>query len=944
MLVRILGALELEGGKPVGGGQLARLLGTLALRANHPVTAADLAEIVLGNERSAIAPQDLYVVVSRLRSVLRRASAAASIEHDHRGYRLVVGDADVDAYHFEGLVRQARTAPSDAQRVKVLSAALRLWRGRVLDGLDLPLDPAAVRLEELRLVVHEELLRLRLASGHAADALPELLSLCAKQPTREGLAALAMEALGRLGRRDEALAHYHRFRQSLATELGLEPSAELRTLERQLLEGETRPAEVMSRTRSAAPQPPLGRFVGRGDGLAEVNRFLEYDRLEDRLLTITGPGGVGKTRLVLEAASAARGRAQVVFVDLATLGRQGTTADTVAAAIGLAAGQACATVAELVGSMPDENLALLLDNCEHVVAAAAIAIRHLLSARRSLRILATSRQPLAIGGERLLQLKPLELGDAVQLLVDRAERVTGTTAHREELLRSVCQAVDGLPLAVELAASRLRSMTLAELVDRLSDQLAALRNPQSDERHASLANVIAWSVSLLPAQARLLFGRLGVFTGGFDVRAAVDICELGDEWTTIDALDQLVTASLLNPEAQPNGKMRYRMLDAVHQAATEALASDPEHAAIRGRHADHFAQLAGRPYDADTDSSLTTELPNLRSAVQLAIAAGDTHRALHITGRLGSFAMRQTSALEAEGWAHSALQLPGALEDPAARWTLHAIAIIRNLHGDAVGCEHYSRQALHLERHLQLEPDPRPLNTLALGVTWQGRLTEARRLADKALDLALQTDRPFEQIDALFNIVHCEKFEGRQPDPDTIARLNDVAESTKRDVARSIAAYGTAAAHLGFEDTLAAQRFQDCLDSAERADAHHLLVGPAHAFIALINAGGDPLRGLEALRIGLHHYADRQLAFGARRLTRDFFPTMIALGCHDAVAVLHGAAAPISYLPQRTRHAVLTARQILGTQRFEALEVEGKRMSDAQLITFTDRLTSRADL
>ncbi|MFF1611202.1 ATP-binding protein [Amycolatopsis sp. NPDC058278] len=620
MQFAILGPVEARrpDGTPValGGPQLRGLLALLALDAGRVVSAERLIDGLHGEHPPEGAAEALQSQVSRLRRRLRDGGAPDGlVEFTPAGYRLAVDHQDVDVHRFERLTAQARETSDPAAKLELFSEALALWRGPALDGLADP--PRAARLAELRLAATEDRVEAGLALGHHDRLVAELRELTGEHPLRERLTAQLVRALHGSGRSAEALAVFAQARERLADELGADPSPELADAHTAVL-------------RAAAPAParrvpvPLTGFVGR----AELDRLTEALR-DARLVTLTGPGGAGKTRLAVEAAARAAG--EVCFVELAT------TTDVpraVLAALGLreqgvlTPGAAADPADRLVAGLADRPLLLVLDNCEHVVTEAARLVRRLLGECAGLRVLATSREALALTGETLVPVGPLPAGAAARLFTDRAAAVAPGAAPDPGAVTRICAALDGLPLAIELAAARLRSLSADDVAARLGDRFRFLSRGDrtAEPRHRTLRGVVEWSWDLLEPEERLLAGRFAVFAGGARPAAVERVCAVPDA----DAvLTGLVEKSLVE-----FGGGRYRMLETIRAFCAEQ--GDDRRAA----HAKHFLDFA------------VTHEPKLRGADQLTALAELTaeHADLHA-------ALRWSAAEEPE----TALRLIAAL-------------------------------------------------------------------------------------------------------------------------------------------------------------------------------------------------------------------------------------------------------------------------------------------
>ena len=576
MWIGVLGGLAVvgDGGVPVvvSGPRPRALLVVLALNAGRVTSVDAIVRAQYGDDPPAGAAGAVQAHVSRLRK------AVDAVVFESGGYRLDVDPDDVDALRFERLAADGRrllAAGARDQAAAVLAEALGLWRGPAL--ADLPHGTAqAARLEELRLDALEDLHDARPQEVSVAG----LRALVAANPLRERLRAQLMRALDATGRPAEALAEFEDTRRLLADELGADPSPELAATHLAILRGE-QPA------RAGLPAQ-LTSFVGRVDELAWLADT-------GRLVTLVGPGGTGKTRLAIEAA---RGR-DACFVDLSPVTDGALVPHALLGALGLRDSGFAATttdpVRRLVAAL-GEPVLLVLDNCEQVVADVAVLVRTLLAECPDLAVLATSREPLGLTGETLLPLAPLG-ADAVRLFADRAAAVRpGFTVTDENrgTVTAICAALDGLPLAVELAAARLRQFTVEELADRLTEhgpfRLLSRGDRTAAQRHRTLRAVVAWSWDLLTHEEQRVAARFSVFAGGATLAAVESVCD-----TTDDVLADLVDRSIVETDGR-----RYRMLETIRLFCADHL-TDHAHQA----HARYYLALAER---AD---------PHLRSADQL---------------------------------------------------------------------------------------------------------------------------------------------------------------------------------------------------------------------------------------------------------------------------------------------------------------------------------------
>ncbi|WP_083983598.1 BTAD domain-containing putative transcriptional regulator [Actinomadura hibisca] len=629
MLFGVLGSLAVwtAEGAPVAvpEAKVRALLADLLVTPGRPVPVDRLVEDLWGDRPPRNPTGTLQARVSQLRSALGDRSLVVTRPP---GYALDVAADAVDAGRFTALVARAREAGDPRSRASLLADALGLWRGPAFaDFADLAFaQPAIAALEEQRLTAREEHAEARLELGEHAALADELAPLVAEHPLRERLRAAHLLALYRAGRQTEALAGYADIRTRLADELGLDPGPELAALHQAILEQSPETsAPPSSRTNLPAV---LGELVGRADAIAETRVLLR----DHRLVTLTGPGGVGKTRLALETAarSVAAFPDGVWLVELA--GSAAEPAEVIAATLGVRdeAGPLECPAERLGGALGDRRLLLVLDNCEHLIEEVAELAERLLSAAPGLRVLATSREPLDIPGERVEPVRPLHLPgadiapetlrtfSAVELFVTRAAASSPGFALTPETaapVAAICRRLDGLPLALELAATRVRSLGVHELAARLDDRFTVLKAGKrgGPARQRTLRAVIDWSWELLSPAERTVLRRLAVHADGCTLEAAERV-----SGADLDVLPHLVDRSLV---VHANG--RYRLLESVAAYCQERLDEAGEQQELRERHARYYSDLAERaasklrgPEQSVWLARLDQEYANLRLALE----------------------------------------------------------------------------------------------------------------------------------------------------------------------------------------------------------------------------------------------------------------------------------------------------------------------------------------
>lgn len=707
---RILGttqALRPDGtAVPVGGARLRALLTVLALRAGRTVPARLLVdEVWNGGDPPADATGALQALVGRLRRVL----GADAVASDDGGYRLAASPDDVDLHRFERLTGEGVRALADGDAAKaavVLDDALALWRGPVL--ADLPdRDAEAARWEARCLDARRARLTAALDLGRAAQSLPELTALCDTDPLDESLQALRLRALRDAGRTAQALAAYEDVRRLLADRLGSDPGPELRYLHAELLAaGDAPVAEPPRRAPAADPAQPavprgnlrarLTSFVGRENDI----ETLRGDLGGARLVTLLGPGGAGKTRLSQEAAETVGDAARdgVWLAELAPVDDPADVPEAVLTAVGAretvlygagaeairASGERRdGAVEKLVEHCARRRMLLVLDNCEHVIAAAARLVSELLSRCPELTVLATSREPLGVPGELLRPVEPLPEPMALRLFAERgaAARPGFRPDADEETAAAgaeICRRLDGLPLAIELAAARLRILTPRQIADRLDDRFRLLTTGSRTvlPRQQTLRAVVDWSWDLLTGREREALAALSVFAGGCDLAAAEAVC--GPD--ALEVLGSLVDKSLVvaGPEESAGerpgsaGEMRYRLLETVNEYAAERLDEAGGRQSAERAHLVHYRELARTtdpllrgPHQMAAIATLRREYENLRGAMRRAVAARDEHEALVLVHSLTWYWQIHDQRGEAKTWAEDAVGLgPDPFAEP----------------------------------------------------------------------------------------------------------------------------------------------------------------------------------------------------------------------------------------------------------------------------------------
>jgi predicted ATPase/DNA-binding SARP family transcriptional activator len=673
------------------------LLADLLVHEGRPVPADRLVDDLWEQRPPANPLGALQTRVSQLRRALEDAEPGGRelVVWHPPGYRLALGEHPVDAALFADSARRANATTDPRAKAALLTEALALWRGQALaDFADAQFArPYAHRLEEHRLTALEAQAEARLLLGEHALLADELAELVERHPLRERLRATHLRALYRAGRQGEALAGYQRLRQLLADELGLDPGPELVELQRAILArdpalelGPVTAAPVATRPRTNLPAP-LTELIGRSEAVRELRTRLA----EHRLVTLTGPGGVGKTRIALQTAAELAGSFPdgVWLVELA--GATGELAELVAVVLGVrddvaGPGRPFAQAERLAEAVRGSRMLLVLDNCEHVVEPVAELAGRLLRAAPGLHILATSQEPLGLTGELRWSVPPLELpadgsgappgeSPAVRLFVARATAALSSfrlTDVNSAAVTAICRRLDGIPLALELAATRVPTLGVQGLAERLDNrfQLLTAGSRDAPARQRTLRAMLEWSWELLTAAEATVLRRLAVHVEGCTLAAAEAVCA-GDGVQPAQVLDlvtRLADRSLVVVTDGADGS-RYRLLESVAAYCVERLHEAGELHAARQRHRDHYtalaegAQLRG-PAQRTWLHRLDAEAGNLRAALVHATEQGDPMAALRLVNAQAWYWVLRGRLGEGRRSAAAALALPGG--EPAA--------------------------------------------------------------------------------------------------------------------------------------------------------------------------------------------------------------------------------------------------------------------------------------
>jgi predicted ATPase/DNA-binding SARP family transcriptional activator/tetratricopeptide (TPR) repeat protein len=805
---RILGSIEVGDGDQrvdLGGPRERTLLARLLLAAGQVVSADRIAEDIWAGDPPPQAPSTLRVYVSRLRRALGPAGASA-VQTQPPGYRLQLEPGQLDADRFASLAASARAdlaAGRPAAAAAGMAAALALWRGPALgDIADLAFAQADVaRLEEARLAALEDRIEADLACGRHASVASELDGLTREHPLRERLCGLRMLALYRCGRQADALTAYAELRAQLADELGIDPNPGLLRLHESILQqrpeldwqpgppepdgggpqgqaaGAPAQAEGAAWPAGAGPRPPAlpaetTSFIGRESDLATIEELLGLSRL----LTLTGPGGSGKTRLALRAAAQAAGRhpGGVWLVELAQLTGPELVEPLTATTLGVREQPGRTLTEAIIAWAVDRDLLLVLDNCEHVLDAVADLASALLRGCPGLRIMATSQSRLGVSGEATWPVPPLALpppgeldlaavgaAEAVRLFCDRAGLArpgfTLTEGNVAEV-SEICRRLDGIPLALELAAARLNALGTGQLAARLDDRFRLLAGASRGglPRHRTLQAAIEWSHELLSEKEQICLRRLAVFAGSCTLEAAEEVCPGGalapqDVFPTVTAL---VEKSLLTADERL-GSMRYGLLESVYQFARQKLTEAGEVSELSQRQLGWLRGLAAAADLTGPDQGawldvLDAELDNIQAGLEWGVTAAPGPM-LELAGALASFWQARGHIGLGRSWLVAALAAAGPHADPALRAiALDGAGRLAGVHADHQAQRRYQEESLAIWRELgDAARVAACLGDLGTVAHIFGEYPAARAMFAEALDLATGAGAPLETGAAL---------------------------------------------------------------------------------------------------------------------------------------------------------------------------------------------------
>ncbi|MCO8126471.1 winged helix-turn-helix domain-containing protein [Acidimicrobiia bacterium EGI L10123] len=946
--VEVLGPLRVRdaaGGDVTPRGRLQRrLLAFLTLRGGAVVSVDQLTEVLWPDRLPTGAASLVHSHIFRLRQHIPDIELDATPP----GYVLRLPEGAVDAARFERAVARAAAerAGDPEGALGALDGALGSWRGEAFEDL-VDLDAGRIeaeRLEELRLRALEERFAALLDLGRGAAAVADLEALVAREPLRERPRELLMDALVASGRRADALRVYDAYRRQLAEELGVEPSAHLRSAHERLLHGDPVPqqqpatgAPVMAR-----PLPrPVSSFVGREQLLGVLAEHVQHERL----ITLVGPGGIGKTRLVTELChlvvdsfpDGAR------FCDLTAVVDDDGVPAAVAAAVGVEDRPGVSTIERVAEVVRHERSLLVLDNCEHVLDGVACVADVLLRSTERLVLLATSRERIAVDGERLFPVDPLgasgEESPAVLLFADRATAASPSFAlddRTRPLVVDLCQRLDGLPLAIELAASRLASLSLEEVIAGLAHSTAVLRGgPRAVPRHRSLDAALTWSHRMLDADDQLVLAAAATFAGPFDGEDVAAVADR-DASDVRDRLADLVERSLVHRD---DG--RFRLLQVVRSFLAER-SDDRQRGDLARRHADRIAARVSAAsaalrtaHDDAPMQAVRALVPDLRQAMATASARRDPDLAVRIVVAIRDPAMHGMLP-ELMAWGEAAGDLGAAAGHPLAVDAYAVAALGAWKAGDLERMGHLLDRAEEAAADLGLAPTYELIGARATESLAHGALADAVEGFRAGLRLDDAVGDPLRQGEDGATLAIAESYAhapGAVADAERL--LDDVAPGAGA-IAAAWCWYGAGEVLLDDDPPEARRRLRRAVELA-RAGGGQLVEGVAGASLASLDArAGDVPAAVGHYRWLLPLWLRAGVRSPFRTMLRTVTELLCGQGLDDQAALLLGAVtAPgaghevVGDDVDRLAAVRAELEQRLGPGRLAELLAEGAALDDA---------------
>jgi predicted ATPase/DNA-binding SARP family transcriptional activator len=969
--VRILGPVDLQRPGLPATGLSPQLRVVLALLAGHhrSVVSVDrLCDALWGDDQSDAAVATLQSHLSRVRRLVGPEGEIVAIGG---GYRLDITDGEVDADRFEHLVGLARKAGPCAEAADLYRSALACWRGPAFGELAdaVWMRALAVRLDELHLTVTEEWIECRLAIGGDGSLTGDLEGLVASHPLRERFLRQLMVVLYRDSRRAEALRRAHQFRTLLRDDMGLDPSPAMLAVEAQVLADDPvlvgSPAVSMPSMWRAIVDDPT-RLVGRDDVLARIGEAVATMPL----VTLVGPGGVGKTRLARRVAAVAQGYDDgVVFVELAAVNDPDSLLDAMATALDVQQRHRLSVEESLLAALAERQQLVVFDNCEHLLDKLVPCVDNLRTRCPRLRVLATSREPLGLPGEVVVVVPPLSVdtvglddpeavaeSPAVELLIERvAATVPGftiTTANAAAL-GDICRRLDGLPLALELVAARFRSLDPATVLQRLDEPTVVLDTSMrsADPRHRTLRDTIAWSYAHLNSAEQMLFARLSTFAGSFDVESVEAVCGRPQGEGTagayiVDVLAALVDKSMVQLVDRDNA--RYQLLETLREYAREKLSGFGSADVIDAAHLRWFTEVAEQasvgltgPDEAAWSQRIERDFDNYRVAHLRAVRTDDVDAALRLVAGLREFAFRRIR-YELITWAATCLTMPAAATHPKCPVAEAIVAYGHYVRGDLEPSIAAAMEAIAHEQD-GLDSSGLAERTLGNAFGYLGRYDEALQWMDRMLTSA-RRGSPSRLAHALYMRSVGETSVGRTVQGAIFAgEARAMARESGSPTAQAQASYALGLALEGSEPLESLRLLRESSRLAGAAGNRWIEAFAQTEVWWLEARNGDvrtALTGSGRVIDTWHRGGDwANLLLSLRRV----FGLLVQIGDHYGAAVLHGAlvaSGATSALPFEPSNAndldvdVALLIDSLGQNNYGAAVETGAGLPQSALVTF----------
>ena len=962
----VLGPLQVlgpSGELVVGSQKQRRLLAALLVQTGSVVSNDRLIDILWGETPPRSALNALQTYVARLRNTLGAvADDGCRIVSRAPGYVLEAEPDRIDAHRFElalGRAREkAKTNPDTVE--PALQRALGWWRGPAYaEFADEDFARSeAVRLEELRLNAIELRSEALLALGRSEEAASALEVLVHKHPLREDAQALLMTALSRAGRGPEALDVYRQLRALLRDELGLDPSARLQELQRDILAGVAE-VDPIADIRTRGTLPPAGpSLVGREEDRSAIHTMLG----RHQVVTLTGPGGVGKTALGLQARadSEALYPDGAWFCELAPVRSAEAVPYAIAACLRVVLQPDEAPKRALTAALGHRRLLLVLDNCEHLLDAVAPIVEEIIRTCPGITVLATSRERLGVGGEFLWPVQPLGVPEAVQLLAARAESARPNfevTSSNASMVEDVCKNLDGLPLALELAAARMGALTLEDVAERLGRRLDLLAHSgrAAESRHRTLRAVVDWSFELLTDSERRLFERLSVFAGGFTLAQIEKVCT-DQEVASDDAaglLADLVEKSMVvRPDGDASG--RYRMLETLRGYAQERLGRRDEAEVFSRAQAlcmVAFAEDAAEKLKGADEATwfirIETEIDNLRVAHLWALARGDADVALRLSAslhRFGFWRMRY----EVLGWAAFAAEVSGAQEHALLPVVLASAGVAAWTRGDLAQAGELARRALDAsERGSTIQGLP----SEALGdvAMFGGSHRDADALYAKSVQAYRQVGDAQSEVWGLASQAMSLAYGGAVDGAsERAAETRRVARDSVNPTTQALALFAEGESLLDHDPDRAVALLQEAGTVAASSGNEFIAGVVAVSVASLLGRHGDSETALRSFGSIIDRWQRTGNWMQQWTTLRNLADLFVRLGDDEPAAILYGAAAGAQnvasvYGPEaeRLERAEKALGERLGPRLFGDLAEKGRRMSGVDCVELASREIER---